>query len=276
MKKVPVYNINGEKIGEVELPIHFSFIVRKDLINRAYWSVFTHSLQPYGTDPLAGKRKVVRWRKHRRIRYRTFYGWGVSRVPRKILARYGGGWGYIAYAGAFAPFTRGGRRAHPPKVEKKIYEKINKKERLKAVLSAISATAKKEFVVARGHRVGDIELPIVFEDKFEDIEKTREVVKLLEKIGLKEELERTKKVKIRAGKGKRRGRRYKKKKGPLIVVSDKDKNIIKSARNIPGVDVVPVKDLSILHLAPGGKPGRLTIWTVSALKKLEEEKLFIR
>ncbi len=101
-------------------------------------------------------------------------------------------------------------------------------------------------------------------------------MKLLEKIGLREELERTKKVKIRAGKGKRRGRKYKKKKGPLIVVSDKDKNIIKSARNIPGVDVVPVKDLSILHLAPGGKPGRLTVWTVSALKKLEEEKLFIR
>ncbi|MCS7134167.1 MAG: 50S ribosomal protein L4, partial [Candidatus Caldarchaeum sp.] len=73
----------------------------------------------------------------------------------------------------------------------------------------------------------------------------------------------------RAGKGKMRGRRYKRRKGPIIVVGD-DRGIGKSAGNIPGVEVVKAKDLSVLHLAPGGKPGRLALFTQSALKMLEE------
>ena len=54
--KVPVYNLDGEKIGEVELPKVFSAPVKPKLIERVFWSLFTHKLQPKGTDPMAGKR----------------------------------------------------------------------------------------------------------------------------------------------------------------------------------------------------------------------------
>jgi len=94
------------------------------------------------------------------------------------------------------------------------------------------------------------------------------------KLGLKEELERCEKKKIRAGKGKMRGRKYKKKKGPLIVVS-KDCKLMKSACNIPGIDVCEVKNINAKILAPGAVPGRLTLWSNAAVKLLETEKLFV-
>lgn len=63
-----------------------------------------------------------------------------------------------------------------------------------------------------------------------------------------------------------RGRKYKKKKGPLLVVTKP----LKSARNLPGVDVVTVNNLGPEHLAPGTHPGRFVIWTKSAVQKLGE------
>jgi large subunit ribosomal protein L4e len=42
-----------------------------------------------------------------------------------------------------------------------------------------------------------------------------------------------------------------------------------AARNLPGVDVVLVKDLNVELLAPGAKPGRLTVFTKSAIEYLE-------
>jgi large subunit ribosomal protein L4e len=35
------------------------------------------------------------------------------------------------------------------------------------------------------------------------------------------------------------------------------------------VDVVTAKDLSAEDLAPGGDPGRLTVWTKAAIETLE-------
>jgi large subunit ribosomal protein L4e len=76
------------------------------------------------------------------------------------------------------------------------------------------------------------------------------------------------KTRIRAGKGKMRGRRYVEPKSLLIVVHDEKLDTYKAFRNLPGVDVVPVSMLSVIHLAPGGVPGRLTIYTKSALEML--------
>ena len=76
-------------------------------------------------------------------------------------------------------------------------------------------------------------------------------------------------IKVRAGKGKMRGRRYKKAKGPLIVVA-KNEGILLGARNHPGVDVVLVDNLGVEMLAPGTHPGRLTIWTKGAIERLRE------
>lgn len=270
-----IINLNGEQIGEVELPSQFFEEVREDLVKRAYWAVFSHSLQPYGVDPLAGKRRVVSWKKRRRKRYRTFYNWGISRAPKYILAKFGGGWMRIVFKAGFAPFAVGGRRAHPPLAQKILYEKVNKKERKKAIRSCIAATANRYYIIRRGHKIPEnIFLPIIVDNKLEELKKTKDVYEFLMKLNLKEELGRVKDKKIRSGKGKMRGRRYKKKVGPLIVVSRDDAPLIKAGRNIPGIDVVPVNKLNLLLLAPGAKPGRLTIWTLNSIERLKNEKLF--
>ena len=89
----------------------------------------------------------------------------------------------------------------------------------KAIRGAIAATISPERVKERGHKIPK-NYPFVIDDKFESLKKTKEVEKALEKIGVKEELLRSSIKKIRAGKGKMRGRLYKKKTGPLIVVGN--------------------------------------------------------
>jgi len=263
-----IYSLDGKVVGKIELPPQFSEEYRPDLIKKAVVVLQTRKLQPKGVNALAGKRKVAFLRKKRRA-YKGTYGRGQSRTPRKILSRMGRRFYWI---GAFAPQTVGGRSAHPPLPEKNIVKDIPAKERRKALRSAIAATAIKEIVEKRGHKFKDV--PIVVVDDFEKIDKTKEVQKVLESLGLKEELERTKKKTIRPGKGKRRGRKYKKKKGPLLVVSGRCK-LLYSGRNIPGIEVSTVKNLNVELLAPGTHAGRLTIWTKSALEKMKEENLFM-
>ena len=72
---------------------------------------------------------------------------------------------------------------------------------------------------------------------------------------------------VRAGKGKRRGRKMKQAVGPLIVVVD-GKSLVNAASNLPGVDVTTVSNLNTEMLAPGTHPGRLTVWTNGAIEKL--------
>ena len=164
----------------------------------------------------------------------------------------------------------GGRIAFPPTPEKKIAKKINLKEKRKAIISAISATAVKELVEARGHRVENVpQIPLIIEDKFQELSSTKDVLDVFSKLGLLDDLERAKVKKIRAGKGKMRGRRYKRRKSVLIVIGE-DKGIKKAARNLPGVDVVGAKDLGAEDLAPGGHAGRLTLYTPSAIEQLGE------
>jgi large subunit ribosomal protein L4e len=251
--KTNVYDLTGAKVDEVELPPFFSYPVRIDLIRRAFISSLTKSIQPKGRDPMAGKRTTA-----------VSFGinLGLARVPRvKNLGR-----------ARLAPNTRGGRRAFPPTPEKVIAEEINSKEMRLAVISALAATAKAEFVKARGHIFDKVSsLPIVVVQDFENLNTTSSVHDALVQLGLEAELERVKESKgIRAGKGKMRGRKYEHAKGPLIVVSSHEVPVVKAARNILGVEVVPAKDVSVIHLAPGGHPGRLTIFTLPTLKLLDE------
>ena len=266
--KLSILDSSKNKVGEIELPHQFHEDYRPDLIQRAFQAIQTHKRQPYSSSPTAGKRSSAKLSRRRR-KYRGSYGIGISRVPRKIMTRSGTRMNWV---GAFAPGTVGGRRAHPPKAEKIWEIKINRNERTKALRSAIAATIIKEVVAGRGHSIPK-DYPFVIEDKFELMSKTKEVIDLFNKLGLGDELSRVQDKSIRAGKGKSRGRKYKKKKGPLFVVSKKDK-IIKALSNIPGVDVVEVRSLNAELLAPGGNPGRLTLWTVSAIQILEKENLF--
>lgn len=267
--KIPIYDISSKKIGEINLPSQFNEDVRHDLISRAVLSIQSNKRQPYGAMPEAGKRASKEISKRRR-NYRGSYGHGISRTPRKILSRRGT---RMFWVGAFAPNTVGGRRAHPSKAIKNWYMKINRKERRKAIRSAISATIIADLVRKRGHITPD-NYPFVLDSKFEELSKTKDVVNTLKLIGLEKELERTENKAIRSGKGKLRGRKYKSKKGPLIVVVSKDAKIMKAAANLPGIEVIGVKNLNAELLAPGETPGRLTLWTTGAIQMLEKEKLF--
>lgn len=266
--KLYILDASKNKIGEIELPWQFREEFRPDLIQRAVLAIQSHKRQAYAASMEAGKRVSAKLSRRRRD-YRGSYGYGISRVPRKILSRRGTRMNWV---GAFAPGTVGGRRAHPPKSEKIWWRKINEKERLKAIRSAITATILRDVVAERGHILPD-EYPFILDEKFESLGKTKDILTSLKKLGLDNELSRAKEKKVRAGKGKTRGRKYKKKKGPLIVVAKKDK-LSKAVANIPGIDVIEVKKLNAELLAPGAKAGRLTLWTSAAINILKNENLF--
>lgn len=250
---VPVYNASGDRVGEATLPDVYRVPVRVDLIRRVYLSEFTMSLQPKGRDPMAGKRTTAR---------SLGIGHGLARVPRirgSIRA-------------AFAPMTVGGRLAHPPRVEKRIHEEVNRREKILGTMSALAATAKPELVRARGHVFTAEALPVVIDSSvLEAVRKTKEAIELLKKLGVYSDVERAAEgVRVRAGKGKRRGRRLKKPKSILFIVENHEAPLALAVKGLPGVDVVEPGLVSVLQLAPGGVPGRLTVVTTGALQALAE------
>ena len=266
MTKVPVRDLQGNVVGEIDLPSVFQTEIREDLIKRAVLAEQSWNRQPYGTDKLAGKRTSAHYHGRRRSRYAMICR-EMARIPR-IHGR-GAEYTPLYMEARVVPQARKGRRAHPPKVEKKWAQKINKKEYKLALKSAIAACACSELVKQRGHRYDGV-VPIVVVDDFENLNKTKDVEKTLLSLGLEKELQRAKQKKIRAGRGKMRGRRYKRKKSLLIVTSSADCNVVKAARNLPGVDVASYEQLNANLLAPGAHPGRLMLITQSALKKLGE------
>jgi len=266
--KLKVMTKSASGTSSVELPVQFNEPIRKDLIKRAVLTLQANNRQAYGAKPEAGKRASAFLSKRRR-KYKGTYGIGQSRTPRKVMSRNGTRFFHV---GAFAPQTVGGRRAHPPKADKIWDRKLNEKENRKAIRSALSSTVNAELVKERGHKAPE-SYPFIIADEFQTINKTAELKKVLVKIGFENELERTATRKIRAGKGKTRGRKYKKKKGILFVVSDSC-DLEKSSANIAGSDIVHVQNLNVELLAPGAQAGRLTLFTESAIKKLNDTKLF--
>ncbi|MEE9593803.1 MAG: 50S ribosomal protein L4, partial [Candidatus Hydrothermarchaeales archaeon] len=107
----------------------------------------------------------------------------------------------------------------------------------------------------------------VVDDSLEELDTAAKARESFMKLGLWNDIMRAKTNKIRSGKGKMRGRRYKKKKSILIVVGE-DKGISMGAGNFPGVDIVEARSLGVEDLAPGTQPGRLTIYTKSAMNVL--------
>ena len=255
--KVNVYSLNGKKTPDaVELPKVFEGDVRPDLIKRAVLSSQSQRYHPQGRDYFAGKRtSALNWGPGR----------GAARVPRVKGSGYSAGG-----RGAFVPQATGGRIAHPPTVDKQIKKKINAKERKLATASALAATADKELVAERGHIIDKVpQIPLIVTDELEKLKTAKEVEEAFSKLGLSEDLQRAKARKVRAGKGTMRGRRYKKKKSALVVVSGKT-DISKGAGNLHGVDVVGVKHLGVEQLAPGTHHGRLTIYTKSAIDAIAQ------
>jgi large subunit ribosomal protein L4e len=255
--KVEVVGLDGKPAGSVDVPKVFTTELRADLVKRVFWLVGSHGFQPKGRDPMAGERTTAET-------HSPPTGTGRSRIPRVKGDRYPRG----GLAGGVASVVKG-RLPHPPKSEKVIHFSVNKKERRLATDSAIAYTANLDAVKARGHRVKKPSLPMIVADDIETFEKTSDLVSFLEKVDLKGELERVDgSTKRNSGKRRLRGRVYRGGVGPLIVITN-DRGVGKAAGGIPGIQVARVQDVSILDLAPGGVPGRLTIWTESALSALE-------
>jgi large subunit ribosomal protein L4e len=191
-------------------------------------------------------------------------GHHLARLPRVKGSRFP-----KAQQGAFAPSAVGGRATHPPRAEKRIYKRLNEKERILAIRSAIAVTSNKDSVIARGHVADKVpQFPLVVVDDLEALKETKEAKDAFERLGLMEDVERVRRSKkIRAGRGTMRGRRTRHGVGPLIVVGE-DRGIGKAASNLLGVDVVPVEGLNVELLAPGTHPGRLTVWTNSAMERV--------
>lgn len=265
MKKLQILNIEGKKVKEIEMPEFFNSVVREDLIFKVLETKKTK--QPYAPSLVAGKQHsasgIIR---HRRHVWKTHYGQGISRIPRKIISKKGN---RINWIGAEISSTVGGRRAHPPKILSMINTKaINKKEMKIAFVSALSATANtkeilKKYSTLEESKFKGKEIPFVVEGKITSL-KTKQFLGSLKKI-----LENlfdvaVKKKSVRAGKGKLRGRKYKKNAGLLLVVG-KDEKIKTTA-----VDVKNVKNLSVVDLAKGGQ-GRLVIYTENAIKDLQNK-----
>lgn len=250
LKKINVYGIDGAVKKQIDLPKAFSTEFRPDLISKASVAIIANSRQPYSPKPRAGLRhSVSTWGKGR----------GVSRSQRIVGS----------FRGAQSPEAVGGRRAHPPRIETDRTKKVNAKEMKFARLSALAAIANPQRVQARGHKFAEgVTLPVVLSDEAEKIETTKEAIALLDKIGLTDDLVRAENSKrIRAGRGKMRGRKYRNRKSVLIVTSGSCP-AKRSFSNITGVDVTTVDSLNVDQLAPGGLAGRLTIISEAALNKI--------
>jgi len=249
MVKVNIYGIDGSSKDKIDLPEVFNTPYRPDIIRKSFNVLHSNKRQPYGANYLAGTKHATA---------SVGKGRGMSRVPRLTQGN----------RAALAPCVVGGRRAHPPKPERNWKEKMNKKEKQLAKNSAIAATANKEIVIKRGHKFDEkTTLPVIVDDKFETIKKTKDVITVLEKIGVYDDVLRAENGKhIRAGRGKMRGRKYRTPKSILIVTTKDD--VLKSSRNLTGVDIVKPSQINIEHIAPGGDAGRLTIFTESAIKEI--------
>lgn len=243
--KATIRSLDGSEAGSLDLPEVFETEFRPDLIKRAVLAAQANRKQDYGSDRYAGLRTPAE---------SMGSGRGMAHVPRQNGV------------GRRVPQAVGGRPAHPPKPEKDRSLNINDKERQLAVRSAIAATVDAELVAERGHQFDeDVALPLVVSDEFEDLLKTKEVVSALEALGVDADIERAEDRKVRAGKGKMRGRKYRRPTSILFVTAGEPS---KAARNLAGADVATAANVSAEDLAPGTQAGRLTIWTESAVEEV--------
>ena len=241
-------------VGEVQLPEVFLAPVRSDLVNFVFANLNKNRRQAYGVDQRAG------------MEYNA-ESWGPGRAVARV-PRVSGSGTHRSGQGAFANSCRGGRMFNPTTVWRRLHRKVNLNQRRHAVASAVAASAVPSLVLARGHRINQVpEIPLVVDSL--QVSKTKELLKILNMLGCEDELSTiVENKKIRPGVGKARNRKFKVKKGPLIIYDNGSVNVKKAARNIPGVEVCHVERLNLLQLCPGGHLGRFVIWTKDAFEKL--------
>ncbi|OJD28394.1 hypothetical protein ACJ73_00203 [Blastomyces percursus] len=260
---VTVANAEGKPSGATHpLPAVFASPIRPDIVQSVHTGIAKNKRQPYAVSEKAGEQTSAE-------------SWGTGRAVARI-PRVSGGGTHRAGQAAFGNQCRAGRMFAPTKVWRKWHQKINHGQKRFATASALAASSVPALLYARGHRISNVpEVPLVVDSKaFENnaIIKTKAAIALLNNLGAGPDLIKVEESrKFRAGKGKMRGRRYRQRRGPLVVYNpDVDgKELVKAFRNIPGVETCPVFALNLLQLAPGGHLGRFIVWTSSAFAALD-------
>ena len=240
----------------MKLPAVFSAPIRPDLVSFVHTNIAKNARQAYAVSENAGHQTSAE-------------SWGTGRAVARIPRVGGGGTGRSGQ-GAFGNMCRGGRMFAPTKTYRRWHRKVSVNQRRYAVVSALAASALPALVMARGHRIESIaELPLVISSAMESVNKTRAATEVLQKIAAFADVERVKASRsLRAGKGKMRNRRFRQRRGPLVIYKE-NCGLVKAFRNIPGVELAPVSALNLLQLAPGGHLGRFCIWTQGAFEHLE-------
>jgi large subunit ribosomal protein L4e len=249
-----ILSTNGSEEKQITLPEAFSEEVREDLILRAVLSERSYKLQPQGHSILAGMQTTATYYGAMHS-YRSGRHMGVAIRPRQKLG--GGVQGMVRRI----PSSVKGKRAHPHMIEKKLYEKMNKREYQKAIASAVAATASEKHT---RHK----HTPIIVASGIDSVKKTKDMVAIFRNVGLGQILDDSKDKK-HSKPGIRRGAVQRKYKKSILLVVGNDNGAIKAARNIAGSDACTVEHLTAESLAPGGIPGRTTVWSEAAIHKLE-------
>ncbi|KAK0720064.1 ribosomal protein L4 domain-containing protein [Lasiosphaeris hirsuta] len=258
---VTIIGADGKATGTTEvLPKVFAAPIRPDIVRDVHTGMAKNKRQPYAVSEKAGHQTSAE-------------SWGTGRAVARI-PRVSGGGTHRAGQAAFGNMCRSGRMFAPTKIWRKWHIKINQGQKRFATASALAASAVTPLLMARGHKVSTVpEVPLVIDSSaFAGAEKTAAALSLLNAVGAGPDIEKVKQSKkLRAGKGKLRGRRHRQRRGPLVVYSTEvdGKDLIQGFRNIPGVETCPVDALNLLQLAPGGHLGRFIVWTSSAIKELD-------
>jgi len=260
--KVNTYGQDGSKKGSVDMPAVFSVMHRPDIVEAVVQKSYLNTRTPYAVSEYAG--------------YQTSASsWGTGRAVARV-PRVAGVGSHRSGQAAFANFCRGGGMFAPTRTYRKWTRQTNQTERRHAQAFALSAAGCTSLVMARGHKVEKVpEIPLVVTNDLNEVCKTMKVKEFLANLGLSEDIERcVDNKKIRAGKGKNRNRKYKKARGPCIVYSNAEglelSPVGRAIKGLEGVDAMSVDRLNIKQLAPGGKAGRLLVFTQAAFEKLNE------
>ncbi|KAF1985182.1 60S ribosomal protein L4-A [Aulographum hederae CBS 113979] len=260
---VAIVAADGSSETDCPLPEVFSVQIRPDIVQSVHTGMAKNKRQPYAVSEKAGHQTSAE-------------SWGTGRAVARI-PRVSGGGTHRAGQAAFGNMCRSGRMFAPTKIWRRWHQKINLGQKRFATASALAASAQAPLLFARGHKVSEVpSVPLVVSSSaFADgaLAKTQAAVALLKAVGAGADVDKVKKTrKMRAGKGKMRGRRFRQRRGPLVVYNpDEDgKELVLGFRNIPGVETCPVFALNLLQLAPGGHLGRFIVWTSSAFAALDK------
>merc|ERR1711941_93236 len=231
--------------------------IRSDVVQFVHTNLNKNRRQAYAVSVKAGHQTSAE-------------SWGTGRAVARI-PRVAGGGTHRAGQAAFGNMCRGGRMFAPTKTWRRWHRRVNLNQKRMAVCSALAASALPSLVMAPGHSIDNVpEVPLVIANEaVSGLEKTSAAVKLLKAVSAYDDVQKSKDSRrIRAGKGKRRNRRYVQHVGPLVVY-DESGPLTQAFRNLPGVELCQVSRLNLLRLAPGGHLGRFIVWTEGAFKQLD-------